>query len=225
MIFHLMKKDFLVSKKYILFMAALVILLPVFIAVRSPETMQPNPMTEQASKVSGMLVFLLTTMYAELILVQQISNSELKCPKAQSLLCAAPYSRSQMVTAQYLFYIVLFAGCCILYGIASLVIPQVAPLSVEAVIVALFINAIVYGVLMPLQYRFGVEKTRFTFMIIFFLAAFGGPTIVNQLSVVDFSALTAIPAVALWSVLALAAVAVLWISAWISIRIYKQKDL
>lgn len=210
MILHLIKKDFLIAKKYILLIMGAVVVLPIFIAGRVPELM-------------GTSAFLLTVMYAELILGQQISMTELKYPKVEALLCSTPYSRSNIVIAKYIFFLLIFAGCCILYGIISIVIPQIE-LSIGVVIVALLANTIIYGIYTPFQYKLGVEKTKFVFMIILMAISFGAPLIINQIAKIDFSPLSSIPVVVQWAVIAFTSVIVLAVSALVSIKMYSKRE-
>jgi ABC-2 type transport system permease protein len=211
MILHLIKKDFLLAKRYILFIMGIIILVPVFIALRAPEIM-------------GAGAFFLTVMYAELMLGQQISMTELKYPKAEALLCSSPYSRSSIVMAKYIFFLLIFAGCCILYGIISLTVPQM-DLSVGAVMTALSVNAVIYGIYTPFQYKLGIEKTKFVFMAILMAVSFGAPLIIILIAKIDLSPLAGIPVAGLWAAMAFASAAVLAVSAWVSVRAYAKREL
>ena len=87
MLLSLVKKDFILVKKYALFMAAFCFLLPVFFLSRLPE-------------FAGSLTFFISVVYTIFLLLQYVFLKEYQSPKAALLLCASPYPRRLMVTGK-----------------------------------------------------------------------------------------------------------------------------
>ena len=59
----------------------------------------------------GFISFLITVIYAELILIQSVQLAETKYPKATTLLCSTPYPKSLIVLGKYVFSFILFIFC------------------------------------------------------------------------------------------------------------------
>ena len=89
MLLHLVKKDFLLSKKYWIVLLVAAILLPVFI---------------QTKLVSGgeFLSFSLSTLYIVFLLFSTVSMMEDKY-KGAALLCTTPYTRNALVKLYWLW--------------------------------------------------------------------------------------------------------------------------
>lgn len=212
MLFHLVKKDFLLVKKYVLFMLLFTLAFPLFILWRAPVFV-------------GFVSFLFTAIFTEFMLCQAVSQIEAKYPKTDALLCAAPYSRSCIVKAKYAFFLLIFVLCCLVYSIVSLVIPSVGVLNASTILLVLLLCAIPYSIYMPFQFKLGFEKTKFAFMIILFVLSFGMPAIYMANVRLDLSTLSAIPVIIQCLMLAVSAIAILCISMMVSIGIYAKKEL
>ncbi|MFA9380825.1 MAG: ABC-2 transporter permease [Acetanaerobacterium sp.] len=212
MMLHLVKKDFLLVKKYVLFMLLFTLAFPLFILWRAPVFI-------------GFVSFLFTAFFTEFILCQAVSLLAAKYPKTDALLCAAPYSRSCIVKAKYACFLLIFVLCCLVYSIVSLVIPAIGVLNVSTVLLVLLLCAIPYSIYMPFQFKLGFEKTKFAFMIIIFGLSFGTPLIYMANVQLDLSILSAMSALIQCVALAAATIAALGISMRISIGIYAKKEL
>ena len=90
MLIQLVKKDFLIVKKYVLIMFAVCVIFPLFLIWRSPE-------------YAGILGFVLITIFSIFMLLQYVSLKETQYPKASTLLCALPFPRKDIVLAKYIF--------------------------------------------------------------------------------------------------------------------------
>ena len=110
MLFHLIKKDFLIVKKYVLIVLVASILIPPVMRWRTPE-------------FAGTFGFILSVIFSVFMLLQYVSLKEYQFPKATTLLCATPFSRSMMVLSKYIFCIAIYVACCIIFGIETLLIP------------------------------------------------------------------------------------------------------
>ena len=90
MLFHLVKKEFLIVKKYVLIMLIAAILIPPVMRWRTPE-------------FAGTFGFILSVIFSIFMLLQYVSLKEYQFPKAATLLCATPFSKSMMVLSKYIF--------------------------------------------------------------------------------------------------------------------------
>lgn len=111
MLIALLKKDFLIVKKYVLFMLLFIIIVPPIMRWRTPE-------------FTGVFGFILSVFYAIFLLLQYVSLKEYQCPKAATLLCATPFSRKAMVYSKYGFCIIIYTICCIVFEIETLLMPK-----------------------------------------------------------------------------------------------------
>ena len=109
-LFHLIKKDVLIVKKYVLIMLAAAVLIPPFMLWRAPQ-------------YTGILGFMLSVIFCVFMLLQYVSLKEYQFPKATTLLCATPYSRRMIVLSKYIFCMVTYMACCVIYGIETFIVP------------------------------------------------------------------------------------------------------
>ena len=110
MLFALLKKDFLIVKKYVLIMFVAAVLIPPIMRWRTPE-------------FTGAFGFILSVIFSVFMLLQYVSIKGYQFPKVATLLCATPFPRKMMVISKYLFCMTIYVICCIIYGIETFVIP------------------------------------------------------------------------------------------------------
>ncbi|MEZ3462715.1 MAG: ABC-2 transporter permease, partial [Lachnospiraceae bacterium] len=159
MLFSLLKKDFLIVKKYVFIMLIAAVLIPPFMLWRTPE-------------FTGVLGFILSIIFAVFMLLQYVSLKEYQFPKAATLLCATPFSRKMLVLSKYVFCMVIFLACCIIFGIETLIIPGLGSLDMNLLVLMLFVISVFIGIYLPVQYKFGYEKTKFAFAVIIMASPF-----------------------------------------------------
>lgn len=150
MLIQLVKKDFLIVKKYVLIMFAVCVIFPLFLIWRSPE-------------YAGILGFVLITIFSIFMLLQYVSLKETQYPKASTLLCALPFPRKDIVLAKYIFCITIYFACCLIFGIETLLFPQLRNIGFEIPVILFLIVSLFLGVYLPVQYKFGYEKTKLFF--------------------------------------------------------------
>ena len=159
MLFQLVKKDFLIVKKYVLIMFAVCILFPVFLLWRSPE-------------YAGILGFVLITIFSIFMLLQYVSLKETQYPKASTLLCALPFSRKNIVLSKYIFCILIYLACCLIFGIETLIFPQLRSIGYKVPILLFMVVSLFLGVYLPAQYKLGYEKTKLFFVVLIMASPF-----------------------------------------------------
>lgn len=215
MLFSLVKKDLLLVKKYLLFMVVFSIIAPMFITVKI------------SFPGGGLLGFFITVLFTEYILLNTLSSLEDKY-KGAVLLSATPYTRKTLIQARYLFSLIIFVGVYVIYTVTSFVSP--VPLGQLNLFTAglsfLFITAYC-GVLLPVQYKYGYEKTKFISSLFVILTPFVGPFVIKwlQTNPVNLDVLPALPQPAGHALPVLMAILLGLISMTTSVKIYSQKNL
>lgn len=211
MLIHLIKKDFLIVKKYVLIMLVAAIAIPPVMLWRAPE-------------YGGVMGFILSAIFAVFMLLQYVSLKEYQCPKASALLCAAPFPRRLLVLSKYIFCMLIYAICCLIFGIESMVAPQLGTLRLDVLALMFLVTAIVVGLYLPTQYKLGYEKTKFVFVVIIIAS----PVITAALLKMEgikLDALFMAPPVFVYGGMILAGIVFLIISACLSIKFYAKVDL
>ena len=167
MIYNMVKKDFLLVKKYLMLTIIFAILGPIFIV-------------NQEGLVGGTFIgFFITAWFVQYMLFNSISMYEDKY-KGSLHLCTTPYTRRSLVKGKYMFIIVTFIISTLIYvGVASLegiTIPfinmtfNLPMITVRDLGMSSLIISALYGIFIPLQYKFGYEKTKYIAWIITFLS-------------------------------------------------------
>lgn len=210
----LVKKDILITKKQTLLMLILPVIIPLFVASGAPS-------------IGGTVAFIYTVIFTELMILQSVAVVESKYPKAAALLCSAPYSRKSFVSAKYVLFLLLFGYSYGIFSLVAMINPGVGVISLTVLLTVFLCGVIIYGVYLPLYFKYGFEKTKFFFMITIFILAFGTPMLGPYFANIniDFSAFNSIPTAALNIILFLASLLVLCASIALSFSIYSKKDL
>lgn len=211
MLLHLVKKDFLIVKKYLLIMLAAAVAIPPVMLWRAPE-------------YGGAMGFILTVIFAVFMLLQYVSLKEYQCPKASVLLCAAPFPRALLVLSKYIFCMLVYAACCLIFGLETIIAPQLGSLRPDVLALMFFVTALVVGLYLPVQYKLGYEKTKFVFVVVIMASPVITAALFN-LENTNFDPLLTAPPILVYGGIVLAGLAVLAISACLSVRFYGRADL
>lgn len=211
MLFHLLKKDVLIIKKYVLVMLVAAILIPPFMLWRAPQ-------------YTGILGFMLSVIFCVFMLLQYISLKEYQFPKAATLLCATPYSRRMIVLSKYTFCMITYVACCVIYGIETLIIPELGTCDIKLFLLMFFIVSAFIGVYLPVQYKLGYEKTKFTFVVVIMASPFILPQIMKMENI-NLNFLFFLSPLLVYGGFILLSFGILFISISLSIKIYNSVDL
>ena len=218
MLLQLVKKDFLLIKKYWLLLAILPFLSIVLVLVQSSHLIQ-------VSQFLGLIAFVLSVIFTIFMLYQYVLVAELKYPKAEALLCSTPYSRCSLVKARYTFLLLIFAYCCVAYNVLALLFAKIKFLTPFNYLIALMICVILFGIYTPVQYKLGYEKTKYFFMIVIMGSPFILTLLIKINIKVNFTGVSAMPMFLQYLIPIVAIIAILFISMNISIKIYSKKEL
>lgn len=211
MLWHLLKKDILIIKKYIYIMMGLSILIPLFIVWRIPQF--------------STLGFVFSVSFTEFILCQYLFMKEHEYSKASALLCAAPYTRWMLVASKYLFLIMIYIYCVASYSILAAFIPLLEPLSMQLVLSILLVATVIYCLYLPIQYKIGYEKTKFILSLIIISVPYLSVFIIKMGVLTKLNYFSTISLPVQYIVLSILTILVLVISSLISIKIYSAKEL
>jgi ABC-2 type transport system permease protein len=216
MLLHLVKKDLILAKKYLLVMLIFAVVGPIFINSRL--------VFDNGSFPS----FLITVLFVEFIVFNMVSMQEDKY-RGAALLCTTPHTRNGVIKAKYLFILVIFIACFLLYNLAIAIDPStgLTQLSINNVGITLLIISVFFGILIPVQTKFGFEKTKYIFFIIIFLTPFILPYITQwyQSSGININfELPISQELKAWIPFVIAII-IGFISMIISIRIFSKKNL
>lgn len=212
MLLHLIKKDFVIIKKYVWLMLIVAFFIPLFILWRIPE-------------LTGSISFVISAIFSVFILLMYVSMKESQYSKASALLCATPYPRSMVVMSKYGFCVVIFAVCSVIYWAETLIFPKIGSFNFEMVMAVFDGMCLLISIYLPIQFKLGYEKTKFFFIIIIMASPFLLPQLskINGASYLVF--VNSIPAAFLCVIVAFVSLILLAISILISVKIYSQKDL
>lgn len=164
MIFHLIKKDLFLAKKYLFITMALAIAIPLFFSWRAPSLL-------------GFFSILMSVILVEVLLLGNILTEEEKYPNAEMLLCSSPYTRFSLVLEKYILVFVIFICCCIEYNSFALIFDNIASLYFKDILIILIINTFFFGIFMPLQYKLGIQGTK----LILSVGAFAIPLLLTSI--------------------------------------------
>lgn len=209
MLFALLKKDFLIVKKYVLIMLVVIALIPPVMRWRTPE-------------FTGVFGFILSVIFGVFMLLQYVSLKEYQFPKAATLLCATPFSRKAIVSSKYIFCMAIYAICCIVFKLETLFMPGLGTSDIKLFAFMFLIVSVFIGIYLPIQYKFGYEKTKFAFGVIIMASPFILPLFMR---VGSLNFLSMFSPYLVYGGIVLIGFAILAISASLSIKIYDKADL
>jgi ABC-2 type transport system permease protein len=213
MLFNLVLKDFILAKKYLVFLILIAVGAPLFVAAST------------SFSGGGFLGFFIAVIYMEHFLFATVSVAEEKY-KGAALLCATPYTRNALVKAKYISSLVIFIITYIIYTTMTFI----GHLGIEKVNIftfgiALMIISIIWGAIIPTQYKFGYENTKYISVIIIVLSVMVVPNILKWLNTENINLNITMPQIIQNLLPYLIALLISLVSMSISTNIYAKKDL
>lgn len=212
MLFQLVKKDFLLVRKYVLIMLIFCIFVPQFLILRLPE-------------YAGIMGFVLITIYSVFMLLQYVSLKETQFPKASAFLCALPYPRKAVVLSRYIFSLIIYLVCCLFFWIETLVFPQLGTLGFTMPVILFLVISLILSIYLPVHYKLGSESTKIFFIIVIMTSSFVFPQLVKIAGGINLRFLDMLNPVIFLGGVILFSISILVVSATISMQIYKKADL
>lgn len=155
MLFQLIKKDIKIVKGYSAGVVAIAIGLPLLLAYKQPQ-------------IAGLISLMMAVLISSVAFNLALSEKENQYPKATALLSSTPYMRTKVVYAKYLLYFIIYIICCLASFVEMCFVPQlVVSDCLKAASIVFLIQAIGMGIFLPIQYKFGYEKTKFVCFLLF----------------------------------------------------------
>ncbi|MDZ5609404.1 ABC-2 transporter permease [Bacillus pseudomycoides] len=213
MLINLVKKDLMLVKKSFFVLLIFAAIAPIYLS------------SQLKFNDGGLVSFLLTVILVEYILFGTISRSE-DTYKGAAYLCATPYTRNTFVKAKYLFIFVIFICIAIIRILTSIIIPSgIEKLSLHALGITFLILSILFGTLIPVQFKFGYDKTKLISFFIIFFISFTFPTLVRGIQSNPISFSIPFPQMIQAWIPCFISLVIGFVSMVISLRIYAKKDL
>ena len=213
----LLKKDFLLIRKQIY-----IVLL--FQIILTPALLYQ---IQNGGIIGGYLVFFLMQFVSVLVLQNTISVAETADVRAVAYLCVLPYKRRMLVIDKYLFDIGILVIYSLIYAIESKLIPVVPELSAWKCLLCV-LGVIVYrGVYIPLEYKFGYEKTKFATTIFGLAVPFGFSFLMSKIKISPdiLSFFSKISNMLMLIIVVIACIVIEIISCMFSVKNFEGKDL
>ena len=155
MLIPLIKKDLTIVKGYTLGVIAIAIGLPLLLAWRQPQ-------------MGGMISLLMSVLISSVAFNLAISEKENQYPKATALLSSTPYTKGKVIVSKYALYFIIYVICCIAYLVEMQFVPELKLDNFAQTAALVFlIQAFGMGIFLPIQYKFGYEKTKFVCFLLF----------------------------------------------------------
>lgn len=155
MLIPLIKKDLTIVKGYTLGVIAIAFGLPLLLAWRQPQ-------------MGGMISLLMSVLISSVAFNLAISEKENQYPKATALLSSTPYTKGKVIVSKYALYFIIYVICCIAYLVEMQFVPELKLYNFAKTAALVFlIQAFGMGIFLPIQYKFGYEKTKFVCFLLF----------------------------------------------------------
>lgn len=160
MVCNLVRKDFLLIRKYVYIMIAVSFFAPVMMTKSMNQETIPL-------ELYGSILFFLVLFVAVLFLSNSVSIMDETYKKGCAYLCCTPYGRRTIVFSRYVFSYLIFVGYCLIYALASFVFPkELIKESWELLLISLGLVSVFRCVLIPLELKFGYEKAKYVIMVL-----------------------------------------------------------
>lgn len=212
MLFSLVKKDFLIVKKYVGVMIVVSFLIPPFMLWRTPEA-------------AGAMGFTLAVIFSIFMLTQYVVLKEHQYPKATTLLCATPYPRRLIVLSKYCFCLIIYVACCLIFEVDTLIFPKLGTFNVKMAVITLFAIIILLSVYFPVLYKLGYEKTKFIFVVIIMASPVLFAFLFKSENRIKFDFLDTISTTMISVLGIIASLVAFSISAVLSVKFFEKRDL
>lgn len=130
-----------------------------------------------------------------------------------------------MVLSKYIFCISIYVICCVIYAAETLIIPELGTTNMNVFSLMLLVTSVFIGIYLPVQYKLGYEKTKFTFFVLLMASPIILPWLIKVLSGVDLSFLTSYSPLLIFMAALAASCIILLLSVILSVKFYSDTDL
>lgn len=169
-IYNLFKKDFLLIKRYLLFIFMFIVIAPIFISYRTPVFQQ-----------SGNILYSILVLMMTFMIYHSVSMEEMK-EKGQIYLRITPIQSKKVVIAKYIVVTFAFIVTTALFLILSQIpVTHVGKVDIKNILLVFGLIEIFFGIYIPMTFKFGYVKLQIISTGIMFISPFVIPLIMNYL--------------------------------------------
>ena len=213
MLIHLVLKDFLIVKKYVLLVLLVAVAVPPFLLWRNPE-------------LASVLGLVFSIVFGVLMPLMYLGEKENKYANATLLLAATPYPRKWMVVSN-LVSLLMLCACTLIFWLETLFFPNLGGFNAPVSAVLFFVVAIFLSLYLPLQYKIGYERTKYTFVFVIMATPIltGALDGMPELGAALRALMNALTPSVFFAGMLLLSLALLTASACLSVRFYERADL
>lgn len=129
-----------------------------------------------------------------------------------------------IVLSKYTFCMITYVACCVIYGIETLIIPELGTCDIKLFMLMFFIISAFIGIYLPVQYKLGYEKTKFTFVIVIMASPFILPQLMKMENI-NLNFLFFLSPLLVYGGIILLSLGILFISISLSMKFYNSVDL
>lgn len=214
MIFNLVIKDFILIKKYLIFLFAFVVIAPIYVS---------SSFDFHDGGLTSTLLTILLVAYAMFSTVSKLEDKY----KGGALLCATPYTRNAFVKAKYLFVFVIYLGIIIIHVTTSIIVPSMVgqQLNTNSLGMTFLIVTVLFGTLIPLQFKYGFDKTRIISFFTIFCTPFVFPAIIRIIQTNHATFSVPFPHIIDMLIIWFLSLVIGFVSMVMSLKIYAKRDL
>ena len=214
MLIHLVLKDFLIVKKYVLLVLLVAVAVPPFLLWRNPE-------------LAAVLGQVFAAIFGVLMPLMYLGEKENKYAKATLLLAATPYPRKWMVVSKYLVSLLMFCVCTLIFWLETLIFPSLGGFNAELAAVLFFIVSLFLSLYLPLYYKVGHDNTKYVFVVVIMAVPIltGALDGMPELGAALRSLMNTLTPSVFFAGMILLSLALLAASACLSVRFYERADL
>lgn len=87
------------------------------------------------------------------------------------IMCFTIFTKN-IVLSKYIFCILIYLACCLIFGIETLIFPQLRSIGYKVPILLFMVVSLFLGVYLPAQYKLGYEKTKLFFVVLIMASPF-----------------------------------------------------
>lgn len=209
--FRLSYKDFLLTNKQVVLSIAISILFPIL-------------MYENLGANSELMLFLIVVIFSQYTLFNTISLLDNKY-ESEKMFLILPYKRLELVISKYIYLLSIFVILITATLIGSM-LSELNFVSINAYLLILLVSSVFFGVLIPVQYYFGYEKTKYFSFVLIFSMPFLSTYIGKMFSDFNFlSKITQMDPMVLFVSMTLCILVINTVSITCSNIIFSRKDL
>ncbi len=214
MLLHLVLKDLLIVKKYILLVLLVAVAVPPFLLWRNPE-------------LASALGLVFSIVFGVCMPLMYLGEKENQYASATLLLAATPYPRKWMVVSKYLVSMLMFVACTFIFWLETLLLPSLGGFNAPLTAVLFFIVSLFLSLYLPLYYKIGYDNMKYTFVVVIMATPIltGAFDQMPQLTQAFVTLTTTIAPPLLYTAFIVASLVLLAVSACLSMRFYERADL